>query len=208
MGFLGPTDPVSPTIRRILVTGPSGSGKTTLCRAIAALLDIPTVELDSLYHGPQWTVQPDFVADVERFTSGPEWVTDYGYRPVKPLLLQRAELLVWLHHPRRTVLRRVVSRTLARRLGRQELWNGNVEGPLWTFFTDREHIVRWSWQGHRKYASEIPTLLARPGGEHLSFVRLSGQRQVDAWLAGPLATAARLTRSTREVQSPCPPQEE
>ena len=30
------------------------------------------------------------------------------------------------------------------RLGRQVLWNGNIEPPLWTVFTDPEHIVRWA----------------------------------------------------------------
>jgi adenylate kinase family enzyme len=208
MALLGPADPVDPSVRRILVAGPSGSGKTSLCRDIAALLDVPTVEIDSLYHGPQWTVRPTFVPEVERFTSGPEWVIEYGYRSVKPILVQRAQLLVWLHHPRWTVSRRVAWRTVTRRLRRQELWNGNIEPPLWKFFTDHDHIVRWSWRGHRKHAIEIPALLADPGGEHLSIVALSGQRQVDAWLAGPLAAAARTPRSIREVQPSFPPQEE
>lgn len=208
MGLLGPTDPLPPSIRRILVAGPSGSGKTSLCRVISTQLGVPTVEIDSLYHGPQWTVRPTFESEVERFTSGPEWVIEYQYRVVKPILVERAELLVWLHHPRWTVLRRVVSRTVTRRLRRQELWNGNVEPPLRTFFTDQEHIVRWSWRTYRKFATEIPGLLADPGGEHLSIVALSGQRQVDRWLAGPFATAARTTRSIREVQPSFPPPEE
>jgi adenylate kinase family enzyme len=208
MGLLGPADPLPPSIRRILVAGPSGSGKTSLCRAISAQVGVPTVEIDSLYHGPQWTVLPTFESEVERFTSGPEWVIEYQYRTVKPILVERAELLVWLHHPRWTVLRRVVSRTVTRRLRRQVLWNGNIEPPLRTFFTDQEHIVRWSWRTYRKFAIEIPALLADPGGEHLSIVVLSGQRQVDSWLTGPFATAARTTRSIREVQTSFPPPEE
>ena len=106
-----------------------------------------------------------------------------------------------LDHPRWTVVRRVVSRTVVRRLRRQELWNGNLEGPLWTFFTDPEHIVRWSWRVYGIAAGrgcKIAELLAGPDGERLTVVRLSGQRQVDAWLAGPFAAAA---GTIREVPS-------
>ena len=37
---------------RISVAGDSGSGKTTVSGAIAARLDLPHVELDDLFHGP------------------------------------------------------------------------------------------------------------------------------------------------------------
>jgi adenylate kinase family enzyme len=207
MGMLGPADPLSCPIRRIGVAGASGVGKTTLCRIISERLAVPTVEIDSLYHGPEWTRRPSFVADVDHFTSAPEWVIEWGYRRARPILNERMDLLIWLDHPRWTVVRRVVSRTVARRLRRQELWNGNREPPLWTFFTDPEHIVRWSWQVYGEYAVKIAELLASPEGERLTLVRLSGQRQVDAWLAGPFAVAAAAARSIREVPS-SPPAEE
>ncbi len=202
--MLGPADPLSCPIHRIGVAGPSGVGKTTLCRVISARLGVPTVEVDSLYHGPEWTRRPEFEADVDRFTSGPEWVIEWGYNAVKSMLNERMDLLIWLDHPRWTVVRRVVSRTVVRRLRREELWNGNLEGPLWTFFTDPEHIVRWSWRVYGEYSAKIAELLAGPAGERLTVVRLSGQREVDAWLAGPFTAAA---RSIREVPS-SPPSEE
>ena len=107
MGMLGPDDPLPCPIDRIVVAGPSGCGKTTLCREIGARLGIPVGELDAFHWGPEWTTRPEFEADVARFTAGPAWVTEWGYRRVKPLLLARMNLLVWLDHPRRTVLWRV-----------------------------------------------------------------------------------------------------
>ncbi|GHD83281.1 hypothetical protein CLV85_1985 [Salinibacterium amurskyense] len=51
--------------------------------------------------------------------------------------------LVWLDLPFfRTTLPRVIRRTIRRAVRREELWNGNVEAPLHTFFTDREHVVK------------------------------------------------------------------
>lgn len=206
MGMQGPTDPLSCPLNKITVAGPAGVGKTTLCHTIAARLGIPVVEIDSLFWGPQWTKRPEFGADVERFTSGPQWVIEWGYTSVKPILLERMDLLVWLDHPRRTVLRRVAWRTVTRRLRRVELWSGNLEPPLWTILTDHDHIVRFSWRAYGKYPAEIPALLTAPGGERLTIVRLTGQRQVEEWLAGPLA-AARPTRSNQEVPSSPPPEE-
>ena len=142
--LLGHLNPLPPTTRRILVTGASGSGKSTLRETISEALHLPSVEIDSLHHGPQWTQRPTFAADVDRFTSGPAWVVEWQYSEVKPLLLDRADALVWLDHGRWTVTQRVVRRTLRRRLRRTELWNGNYEPPLRTIFTDPDHIIRWS----------------------------------------------------------------
>lgn len=187
MPLLDPATPLAHRPRRVLVAGTSGSGKTTLAARVAALLEIPHVEIDGLFHGPGWTRRASFEADVERFSAGPAWVTEWQYSPVRPLLADRADLVVWLDLPRRTVMTQVVRRTLRRRLRRVELWNGNVEPPLHTFFTDREHIVRWAWSTRHNAARRVDVLLARR--PDLPVVRLRSRREVDRWLDGPLAAA-------------------
>ena len=72
-------------------------------------------------------------------------MTEWQYGSVRAVLAERAELLVWLDLPRALVMRQVVVRTVVRRRRRQELWNGNTEGPIREFFTDREHVVRYAW---------------------------------------------------------------
>ena len=62
-----------------------------------------------------------FVADVERYTSGPQWVIELQYREVRPLLLERADTLLWLDYPTSVQMTRLMRRTLRRRLLRQEL---------------------------------------------------------------------------------------
>ena len=130
--------------RRILVAGPSGSGKTTLARRIAAAAGVPHTELDGLHWHAGWTPNPAFEDDVATLVAGDAWVTEFQYPRVRPLLASRADLLVWLRPPAAVVLQRVVRRTVLRRLRREALWNGNVEASLLTFFTDPDHIVRWS----------------------------------------------------------------
>lgn len=187
IALLGPLDPLPLTTRRILVTGSSGAGKSTLRETISTTLHLPTVEIDSLHHGPHWTPRSTFAADVDDFTSRPSWVVEWQYSQVRALLLDRADVLVWLDHSRWTVTHRVVRRTLRRRIRRIELWNGNREPPLRTIFTDREHIIRWSWRTHAKRRLEALDV-AHNGGSIV--VRLQGQRQVDTWVQGPLQQLA------------------
>lgn len=186
--LLGPSDPLPARPRRILVTGCSGSGKSTLGRALEARLGLPYTELDGLFHGPDWVPRPDFTADVAALAAGEEWITEYGYSAARPLVLPRAELLVWLDLPRAMVMRQVVPRTVTRRIRRQVLWNGNVEPPFRTFLTDPDHIVRWAWRTHAKTAVRVGEVQERR--PELPVVRLRSRRQVRQWLAGPVAALA------------------
>ncbi|RWZ61288.1 AAA family ATPase [Labedella populi] len=167
--------------RRILVAGSAGAGKSTLARELSERLALPYTELDSLYHGPGWTPRDGFRRDVERIVATDAWVSEWQYTPVRPLLLERAELLIALDYSRGRVMKRVVGRTVERRLRRMELWNGNQEPPLKTIVTDREHIVRWAWNEfahNRRRMRELeqsppPGVLVR---------RFATPRQTEAWV--------------------------
>jgi adenylate kinase family enzyme len=188
VALLGPGDPLPGRPSRILVAGASGAGKTTLARRVSLVLGVRHVEIDALFHGPDWVPRPGFQDDVARFAASPEWVTEWQYEQVRPLLAERADLLVWLDLPRARVMTQVLRRTLRRRLLREPLWNGNVEPPLRTFLTDPEHIVRWAWTTHARVAERVTALRAqRPD---LTVVRLTSRRAVDQWVQGPLAGCA------------------
>lgn len=188
--MLGFDDSLPHRPRRIAVAGVSGVGKTTLSRRISAVAGAPHIEIDALYHGPGWTPRLTFLQDVHAFVDSETWVTEWQYSDARPLLTARADLLVWLDLPFATVtLPRVIARTLRRRLGREPLWNGNVEPPLHTFFTDPEHIVRWSISTRGNYRERLPAVAAeRP---ELPIVRLRSTREVERWLSGPLAASVR-----------------
>ncbi|MFD6858003.1 AAA family ATPase [Rhodococcus sp. NPDC060086] len=164
---------------RIVVAGASGSGKTTLSARIGDALGIEHIEIDGLHHGPNWTPRPSFVADVEDFTAKPHWVTEWQYTVVRPLLADRADLMVWLDLPRSTVMRQVVRRTLRRRIHREVLWNGNIEPGLHTIFTDRTHIIRWAWSTYGLFPERIREVLERR--PELPIVQLTSRRDVERW---------------------------
>ncbi|MGH3764378.1 MAG: AAA family ATPase [Pseudonocardiaceae bacterium] len=189
---LGWGDPLPHRPRRVLVAGVSGSGKSTLSRVLSVALSVPYYELDALRHGPHWVPRPEFTADVTAFAATNEWVTEWQHSGVRPLLLARADLVVWLDLPRWRVMCQLVPRTLTRQLRRVQLWNGNIEPPLWTLFTDRDHVLRWSWSSHLRTQQRMRDVLAAPDGPVV--VRLRSRHEIQSWLSGPLQLAAHVSR--------------
>ncbi|HWF71694.1 MAG TPA: hypothetical protein VG186_00005 [Solirubrobacteraceae bacterium] len=182
MAWLTSVDELPYRPARVLIAGTSGSGKSTLARHLAAILELRYVELDELHHGANWKPRPEFLVDVARFAAGPRWVTEWQYPAVRELLAERADLLILLDLPRRLVMTRVVRRTLSRRLRRTELWNGNVEPPLRTIMSDRDHIIRWAWRTHDDHLARVTRCAERH--PTLPVVRLKTPEQIEDWLTG------------------------
>lgn len=170
--------------RRVLVAGNSGSGKTTLAARIAEQMGPSTghIEIDSLFHGPNWQPRNTFVEDVDAFSRECSWVTELSYSSVVGrMLTSRADLVVWLDLPRWQVACQVLHRTLKRRLPHpQPLWNGNIEPPLRTFFTDSEHVARYAIAHHHHKRQRLLRMAGR--NPALTVVRLESHRQADSWL--------------------------
>src|SRR6185503_1493018 len=120
-------DRAAPAVRRVaILASASGSGKTTLGRELARRLDVPFHELDALHHGPDWTeaTADELRARVEPLVAEDAWVLDGAYRgKLGDLVLERAELVVWLDLPLRIWLPRLLRRTVTRIVRREELWN-------------------------------------------------------------------------------------
>ncbi|PFG40823.1 adenylate kinase family enzyme [Georgenia soli] len=190
--LLGPDDPLPRRPSRIVVAGVSGSGKTTLARRAAARLGVPHVEIDALFHGPGWRPRPEFLADVERLVVREEWVTEWQYAAARPLLLARADLMVWLDLPVARTMTQVTVRTVTRRVGRVELWNGNREGPLLGVLHQPDHIIRWAWRTRHKYdglPERVEAVRRARALPDLPVVRLRSHRDSRRWCDGPLAAS-------------------
>ena len=160
---------------RISVVGNSGSGKTTIARAVAATLKVPHLELDAVFHQPDW--QPldtaEFRRIVSEFTAADAWVVDGNYSRVQDITWGRADTVIWVDPPRHRVMRRLVARTLRRMATRAELWNGNREPWSNLFRLDPEQsILAWAWTNHRRYRDRYLAAQADPANSHLTFVRL------------------------------------
>ncbi len=100
--MLGADDVLVPEPRRVLVAGTTGVGKTTTAGRIGRALGIRHTEIDSIYHGPDWTPRESFLEEVEAYTSEPTWVTEWQYTLARDMLAARADTLVWIDLPVRS----------------------------------------------------------------------------------------------------------
>lgn len=64
---------------RVLIAGVTGSGKTTLARRLEDRWGLRHIEIDGLFHGPDWTPRPSFLDDVRAFAGEDRWVTEWQY---------------------------------------------------------------------------------------------------------------------------------
>jgi adenylate kinase family enzyme len=171
--------------RRVNVVGTSSSGKTTFARTLAARLAVPHVELDALHWGPDWTeAAPEVMrARTRAAIAGDGWVVDGNYSAVRDLVWARAEAVIWLDFPLRTILWRYAGRTRRRIATREELWpgTGNREA-LGRNVVGRDSLLWWILSTFRRRRREYPERLAEYPRLHA--VRLRSPAEADRWLAG------------------------
>lgn len=182
--MLSADDPLPFRPERVLVAGVTGSGKTTLSRRLAALWELRHVEIDGLFHGPEWTPRAEFLDDVRAFAADERWVTEWQYtsKGTDEILTPRAQLAVWLDYPYRVVRSRLLRRTLSRSILRTRMWNGNVEKPIWRMLgsTPEESILAWQTATLHKWTERFPQVQER--FPHLTIVRLTHPCETERWL--------------------------
>ena len=174
-----------------MVFGPSGSGKTTVGRAIAERLGLARIELDALYHKPNWGEPTDdeFRANVARalarYPQG--WVVDGNYSRVHDLTLGQAQTVVWLRLPFRVVYPRLLWRTVSRAWTKESLWGTNRESWRLSFMS-RDSILLWGITNWRPHVRKMRRTLAETP-HNARVIELRSAREVDALLASLPAQA-------------------
>ena len=117
---------------RAVVIGISGAGKTTFASRLSAKTGATQIELDLLNWRANWEnryatdfegLRSDLVAAIE----APNWVIAGGYSRLRPLTLERGNVVVWLDLPFEMVLRQVLLRSLKRAALKTPQLNGNTE---------------------------------------------------------------------------------
>jgi adenylate kinase family enzyme len=173
-------------VRRVaILSSASGNGKTTVGRALAAKLGFPFHELDALHHGPNWmeATPEELRAKVEPIVAGEAWVIDGAYRgKIGDLVLESADLVVWLDLPIHVWLPRLLRRTVVRIATRQELWNGNREKLRYALHP-RNSVVAYALRGYQRRRNSYELELAR-----FPLLRLRSQAEVDRFLNDAVGT--------------------
>lgn len=172
-------------MERIVVVGSSGSGKTSFAQRLSSILDSPYLELDSIVHRGGWNATPDdqLQQEIRIFAEAQRWVVDGNYTSTRKVLWPLADAFVWLDPPKRTVMRRVITRTLKRVVTREELWNG-VREPWTNLYSLDPHknVIVWAWTRFEHTRSKFETAIVDGTWSHADVHRLRSARDIDRFL--------------------------
>jgi len=157
-------------LQRINLIGTSASGKSTLGRKLSDLLDSPYVEMDTLFHGPNWSQAPPevFRARVADAVNAPRWVLDGNY-----------------HKPN---MYRAVGRAVRRSWTQTELWpgTGNRESFRQNFFS-RDSMILWTATSH-KQRRRLYSQIEQSPPDGVKFICLPNFRSIEQFLETVRAT--------------------
>lgn len=172
-----------PSLSKIVVIGTSGSGKTTFARRLAKALEVPHFEMDAFHWEQNWTEADTevFRARVKEATAHSNWVMDGNYGKVRDLAWGRADTLIWLDYSFRTVLSRILIRTLKRVFTKEELFGGNRESFRMSFFS-KDSVILWMLQTYSRNRKSYPALLVQPEFAHLKVFRFQHPKETESFL--------------------------
>jgi adenylate kinase family enzyme len=140
---------------------------------------VPHVELDALFWKPSWEETPsdEFKERVSVAIGTDGWVVDGNYRSkLGMLVLDQADVVVWLDLPLTVTMRRLFRRTVRRVRTREELWGTNVDSWRGAFLS-RDSLFGWQLKTHFRWRRRLPQTLAT-----YPVVRLRSTREVERYL--------------------------
>lgn len=180
---------------RVNVVGLSGSGKSTIARRLGSVLQYPYIEMDRLFHGPNWTEpeQGEFRERVSLAIAGDRWVLDGNYHSkTYDLKWERATAIIWVNTPFTRNLWQSTTRAIRRAWTQEELWlgTGNRESFRKSFLSSQS-IVLWALTNYRKIQKRYSAVRENQAFAHICFIELRTTQDAETFLdhAGKLNPA-------------------
>jgi len=170
--------------KRINVIGTSGCGKSTFSKKLAQALNVPYLEIDKIFWGPDWTFLSDELL-FEKLTtelSAPGWVLDGNYSRTTPVKWKNVQLVIWLDFSFTRVMFRIIKRTLSRAVTQTELWEGtNNRESIKNIFTGKS-MITWSAQTFNDNRTKYNATMRDKEYQHIKFVRLTNPNEAKIFL--------------------------
>jgi len=169
---------------RINVIGTSGSGKTTFGRQLAETLDLPFLEMDAIFWGPDWYSPPDdeFFPRLTKLLEGENWVLDGNYTRTLPIKWVQVDVVIWLNYNFIRTIYQAIRRALTRLFSQEELWpnTGNRESLKKLF--SRDSILWWTISTYTRHVKRNAAYLDAEQYSHITFHRIRSPGQAARFL--------------------------
>ena len=165
---------------KVNVVGTSGSGKTTFSKKLSQILNIPYVEMDSVFWGPDWHLPTDeeFFIKLKSRLNLHSWILDGNYTRTIPIKWKDINIVIWLDFSFLLTLCRVIKRAVSRSFSQKELWKdtGNKESFKKMLFS-KESIVLWMITSYKRVSKNYLNLSNNPKYSHITFIRIKSPHQ-------------------------------
>ena len=112
---------------KINVIGISGAGKSTFAKDLANKLSSSYIEMDSLYWAEGWSVNPNFLKDLQTNLQRESFVLDGNYASSDHLKWKDIDLVIWLDYSFSLSFYLCLTRTIKRLVSKETLWGTNKE---------------------------------------------------------------------------------
>jgi adenylate kinase family enzyme len=169
-------------MNRIAIIGSTGSGKSTLARALGARLSAKVIDLDDLHWAPGWVEIDDesFRALTTEATDVDRWVSAGNYSPVRDIVWERADTIVWLDYGFARTAHQLVLRTIRRSRTGEPCCNGNRE--TWVRQLSNDSILLWLLKSYWRNRRNFPRALNQYR-ESRAIIVLRSPKETDNWLS-------------------------
>jgi adenylate kinase family enzyme len=164
---------------RVNVIGTSGSGKTTFGRQLAEILDIPFIEMDAIFWGPNWTFPEDdqLFAILENVLASNSWVLDGNYTRTLDVKWKRVQAVIWLNYSFLRTICQAVTRAVSRLFSQEELWPGTGNRESFNMLFSKDSIVLWTLRSYHRHKKRNIGYIYDQKNDHIKFHRIHSPRE-------------------------------
>ncbi len=188
----------------INIIGTTGSGKSTLAKQLSKQLNLAYIELDDLLWLDDWQESSNeaLFLKLKIATENAEagWILDGLYTRTIPMVMQQAEMVIWLDYPFWVNLYRLTRRTLKGLVNQKPLWKHSNNRENLKLILSNQSIFVWLIKSYPKNRKKYLNLMQNPAYQHIRFIRLTSPKQTAAFLGSVSKSMLLLNESIVDIK--------